>query len=201
MALNSSPDRRMFIAGAGALVLSSATPSFALSGSQAEGLVNSAVADINKVIASGKSEGAMLRDFKKVFSRYADVPTVALSALGPSGRSASAGQKRAYIGAFTDYFTRKYGRRFREFIGGQIEVKGSRKSKSFYEVQSTAKLQGSAPFKVVWLVSDRSGSPRIFNIVIEGINTLTSERVEIGAMLDKRGGDIGKLTADLKKLG
>jgi len=143
----------------------------------------------------------MLRDFKRVFTKYADVPTIALSTLGPTGRGASKAQKRAYISAFTDYFTRKYGRRFREFIGGEISVKGSRKSKSFFEVNSTAKLQGQSPFKVVWLVSDRSGSAKIFNIVIEGVNTLTSERVEIGSMLDKRGGDIGRLTADLKKLG
>ena len=55
--------------------------------------------------------------------------------------------------------------------------------------------------KVTWLVSDRSGSAKIFNIIIEGVNTLTSERAEIGAMLDKRRGDIGALTADLRKLG
>ena len=80
-------------------------------------------------------------------------------------------------------------------------MEGSRKAKSNIEVQSTAKLRGHAPFAVSWLVSDKSGQPKIFNIIIEGVNTLTSERAEIGAMLDKRRGDIGKLTADLKKLG
>lgn len=194
--------RRVLMASALASSLVVTTlPAAALTGGEAEKLVSTAVNDINKIIASGKSETAMLGDFKRVFSKYADVPTIALSTLGPTGRSASNAQKRAYIAAFTDYFTRKYGRRFREFIGGEIAVSGSRQSKSFYEVRSTARLRGQSPFNVVWLVSDRSGSPRIFNIIIEGVNTLTSERVEIGSMLDRRGGDIGRLTADLKKLG
>ncbi|GFE64766.1 MlaC/ttg2D family ABC transporter substrate-binding protein [Litoreibacter roseus] len=202
MVKNNVFTRRTFIAGAAALLATFNTrAASALTGSEAESLVVQAVNDINRIIASGKSENAMLRDFERVFASYADVPTVALSALGPAGRSASNGEKRAYIGAFQDYFTRKYGRRFREFVGGEITVNGSRKTKSFYEVNSIARLRGSSPFRVVWLVSDRSGKPQIFNIIIEGVNTLTSERVEIGAMLDRRGGDIGRLTADLKNAG
>jgi len=192
-------NRRAILAGLAAVSLP--LPSFALSGSQAEGLVNGAVADINKIIASGKSENAMLRDFQRVFERYADVNIIALTTLGPARRSASQAEVRAYVSAFKGYFTRKYGRRFNEFVGGQITVNSSRQSKGNIEVRSTAKLRGSAPFNVTWLVSDRSGSPKIFNIIIEGVNTLTSERAEIGAMLDKRRGDIGKLTADLKRLG
>lgn len=199
MVKNNAFNRRTVLAGMAALTLP--LPAFALSGSQAERLVNSAVADINKIIASGKSESAMLRDFQRVFERYADVNIIALTTLGPARRSASKSEINAYVAAFKGYFTRKYGRRFNEFVGGAIEVEGSRQSKSNIEVRSTAKLRGSAPFKVNWLVSDRSGSPKIFNIIIEGVNTLTSERAEIGAMLDKRKGNIGKLTADLKRLG
>lgn len=194
----SSLSRRTVLAGIAATTLP--LPALALSGSQAESLVQSAVTDINKIIASGKAETAMLRDFERVFARYADVNIIALTTLGPARRSASKAQVSAYVKAFQGYFTRKYGKRFNEFVGGEIKVKGSRKTKSAIEVQSTAKLRGSAPFAVNWLVSDRSGKAKIFNIIIEGVNTLSSERAEIGAMLDRRGGDIGKLTSDLKKL-
>ncbi|MCE8470313.1 ABC transporter substrate-binding protein, partial [Rhodovulum sulfidophilum] len=51
------------------------------------------------------------------------------------------------------------------------------------------------------LVSDRSGKDKFFNIFIEGVNMLASERTEIGAMLDKRRGDIGALTRDLRSAG
>ncbi|WP_298361522.1 phospholipid-binding protein MlaC [uncultured Litoreibacter sp.] len=201
MALNNLPDRRLFLAGLAATAAIGASPAAALSGPQAEQLVNAAVGDINKIIASGKSQNAMIADFERVFARYADVNIIALTTLGAARRTASKAEVNAYVKAFRGYFTRKYGRRFNEFVGGQIIVSGSRKSKSNIEVLSTAKLRGSAPFKVNWLVSDRSGKAKIFNIIIEGVNTLTSERAEIGAMLDRRGGSIARLTADLKKAG
>ena len=199
MVMNNLFSRRTVVASLAALTLP--LPAFALSGPAAEKLVDAAVGDINKIIASGKSASAMQRDFQRVFERYADVNIIALTTLGPARRSASKSEVSAYVKAFKGYFTRKYGNRFNEFVGGKIIVDGSRKSKSNVEVQSTAKLRGSTPFKVSWLVSDRSGKPKIFNIIIEGVNTLTSERAEIGAMLDRRRGDIGALTADLKKLG
>ncbi len=194
-------NRRLFVTGLAAAGALGAGPAQALSGAQAEELVTSAVADINKIIAAGKSQSAMLRDFDRVFGRYADVNIIALTTLGAARRTASQAEVRAYVSAFRGYFTRKYGKRFNEFVGGQLTVTGSRPSKSNIEVRSTAKLRGSAPFNVSWLVSDRSGSPKIFNIIIEGVNTLTSERAEIGAMLDRRGGSIAQLTADLKKTG
>ncbi len=168
MVMNNLFSRRTVVASLAALTLP--LPAFALSGPAAEKLVDAAVGDINKIIASGKSASAMQRDFQRVFERYADVNIIALTTLGPARRSASKSEVSAYVKAFKGYFTRKYGKRFNEFVGGKIIVDGSRKSKSNVEVQSTAKLRGSTPFKVSWLVSDRSGKPKIFNIIIEGVN-------------------------------
>ncbi|MDO7735657.1 MAG: ABC transporter substrate-binding protein [Planktomarina temperata] len=50
-------------------------------------------------------------------------------------------------------------------------------------------------------MSDRSGRNLFFDIIVEGISLLSSERVEIGALLDARNGDIAKLTRDLARLG
>jgi len=104
----------------------------------------------------------------------------------------------AFTKAFQGYISRKYGSRFREFIGGKIEVTDARAIKSYYEVISVAHLKGQAPFDVRWHVSDKSGRNLFFNIIIEGVNMLASERTEIGAMLDKRKGNIDALITDLK---
>ena len=202
--LNETVSRRGFVTtGLGAIAAAGLLPlpAFALTEAAARGLVDQLVADINKVIASGKSESAMIKDFEKLFVKYADVPIMARYALGADGRSASKAQLRAFTKSFQGYIARKYGRRFREFIGGRIEVKSARKIKAGYEVRSTAYLQGQSPFAVTFLVSDRSGRDKFFNMFIEGVNMLLTERTEIGAMLDRRGGNIDKLTADLKKLG
>ena len=70
--------------------------------------------------------------------------------------------------------------------------------KNFFEVKTIAHLRGESPFEVTFLVSDRSGKDKFFNLFIEGVNMLLTERTEIGAMLDKRRGDINGLIADLK---
>nr|WP_149866486.1 ABC transporter substrate-binding protein [Tropicimonas marinistellae] len=175
-------------------------PAFALTTGNAQKLVDALVADINKVIASGKSESAMYRDFEKIFLRYADVPTIARYSLGATARSASSAELNAYTKAFTGYISRKYGKRFREFIGGRLEVNGAKPVKSFVEVSTTAYLRGEDPFEVTFLVSDRSGKSKFFNMFIEGVNMLLTERTEIGAMLDRRGGNLGALTKDLQSI-
>ncbi|WP_425044722.1 MlaC/ttg2D family ABC transporter substrate-binding protein [Primorskyibacter sp. S87] len=196
-------NRRRFLGSSAALVGLAAfpMPALALTESGARNLVDSVVADINKVIASGKSESAMLRDFEKIFVRYADVPIMARYALGPDARQASKAQLRSFTKAFQGYISRKYGRRFREFIGGTVEVKSTRKIKAGYEVKSVAKLRGEAPFEVTFLVSDKSGKDKFFNMFIEGVNLLLTERTEIGAMLDKRKGNLDQLIADLSAVG
>lgn len=176
-------------------------PALALTDAKARALVDQVVAEINKVIASGKSQGAMIGDFERIFSRYADVNIIAQSTLGQDSRRASPAQLRAFTEAFRGYIARKYGKRFREFIGGRIEVKGVRKVKSWHEVASTVYLRGEAPFEVLFLVSDRSGRDLFFDMIIEGVSLRLSERTEIGAMLDRRKGNIDALIADLKQAG
>lgn len=170
----------------------------AMTTERAKTLVDALVADINQVIASGKSEQAMYVEFERIFARYADVPTIASYAMGVDARRATPAQMREFTTVFQRYISVKYGRRFREFIGGQIEVQGARQVKSFYEVKSLAVLRGQAPFEVTFLVSDRSGKDLFFNLFIEGINMLLTERTEIGAMLDRRGGKIDAMIADLR---
>ncbi|QDY69904.1 MlaC/ttg2D family ABC transporter substrate-binding protein [Qingshengfaniella alkalisoli] len=195
-----NPSRRVVLAGLAASPIL-ARPAFAQSTQRAESLVQQLVAEITRIINSGQSEQQMFGSFQQLFARYADVPTIARFSLGADARSASNAQLRAYQDAFGGYIARKYGKRFREFIGGTITVQGSRVDKSFVVVQTTANLRGKSPFAVDFLVSDRSGSDRFFNVIIEGINMLTTERTEIGAMLDQSGGNIDALTQRLRSAG
>jgi phospholipid transport system substrate-binding protein len=192
--------RRGFLLAGASLAALMALPraSHALDTGTARALVDSVVAEINRVINSGRSEGAMYGEFRQIFTRYADVPTIARSTLGPEARQASPQQLAAFTEAFSIYMARKYGARFREFIGGEIVVRNAQPVNNFVEVNGQAVLRGQAPFAVTFLVSDRSGSVKFFDLLIEGISLLKTERTEIGAMLDKRRGNIDQLTADLR---
>lgn len=183
------------------LVAFSGIPTFgwAANAKDAEVLVAKLVADINAVISSGNSEPVMVKQFEKIFKSYADVPTIARYALGNDARALSKPQMERFTKVYSVYVSHKYGRRFREFIGGKIVVQKSRPIKSFFEVETLAHLKGWEPFTVSFLVSNRSGKLLFFNMFIEGINMLLSERTEIGAMLDKRRGNIEQVMEDLQK--
>lgn len=195
--------RRSFIGGlvASGFWLASAPMSFALSVDTSKALVTKLVDDINAVIASGKPEQAMYKDFQKIFSKYADVPTIARYALGADARAASASQMKQFTAAFESYIGRKYGSQFHQFVGGRIEVESAKQVKSFIEVKAMTFMTGEAPFEIKFLVSDKSGKHLFFNMFVEGINMLLTERSEIGSMIDANKGSLDKTIAQLKALG
>ncbi len=200
MGNETSMTRRAFVGGLAGLSVLAAMPGRALaaiSASQAESLIGKVVRDINSIINSGAPEATMIKRFEDVFAKYADVNFIALSALGPDGRSASASQKSAFVKAFRAYIARRYGSRFREFEGGRIDVVSTTQVKSRYEVLTKTTLKGHAPFDVVFIVAAKNG--KFIDMQVEGISIVKSERKEIGAMLDRRKGDLNQLIADLQK--
>ena len=186
------------LAGGAALV---ALPTHALDTNEARALIQQSLDEVYTVINSGQPPAQMYQQFEAIFARYADVDVIARSALGPAARQVSPQQFAAYKQAFQGYIGRKYGARFREFIGSQIEVTDAKPVKSFFVVTSVAKLNGRAPMQVEWHVSDKSGRSKYFNIIIEGVNMLAAERTEIGAMLAQNRGDVAALTAALQQAG
>jgi phospholipid transport system substrate-binding protein len=200
LTLNKQPiARRSFLLGLTSTMV--AGPAFALDKATATQLVDRLVAEINRTINFGGSEAKLLRAFENIFAQYADVNIIARSALGPAARSASSSELSAFILAFRGYIARKYGKRFQEFIGSEIVVKGTKNRGKFFEVEALVRLKGTTAFEVSFRVSDRSGENLFFDIIIEGISLLSSERVEIGALLDARNGNIARLTRDLVNLG
>ena len=193
------PLRRSFLLGLASMAV--AGPAFALDNDGATRLVDQLVSEINRATNSGNSQAKLIAAFEKIFEQYADVKIISRSALGPTARTASAEELDAFSRVFRGYLARKYGKRFQEYIGSAIVVKSTRNRGKFFEVGASVQVKGSEPFEVSFRVSDRSGRKLFFDIIIEGISLLSSERVEMGALLDERNGDIGQLTNDLASLG
>jgi len=193
-------DRRTLLLGLGAAAL---TPSAALAftEAQARALIGQVMTDVQTAIARGRTEAEMIRDFEQIFTRYGDVPVIARSVLGPAARTASERDLAAFTEAFRGYMARKYGRQFRRVTGARADVMGARQVQRYWEVVTTMNLRGEPPFEVRWHVSDRGGRPLFFNLIIEGVNLLAAERQEIGTMLERRGGNIARMTEDLRRAG
>ena len=192
--------RALLASGAGFIAVALIpTASFAITEKSAIDLINKVVADVLTIINSGKSEANMLRDFNSIFVDYGDVTLIAKTALGAPGRMASSGQLSAYIKAFEGYISRKYGRQFRTFEGAVVEFISTRDAggDKGYLVKTIVDNSRQAPFEVEYWVVDRSGRPKFFDLRIEGISLISTERTEIGARLESFGGDIDRLITKL----
>ena len=193
--------RRGFLGLIAAGACLAVTPARAMSGGQATAAIQRAVDEVFAIINSGAAPAQMYQQFEGVFARHADVDAIARSALGPAARQIDKATFAQFRAAMSGYIARKYGKRFREFIGSRIEVGGAKQVKSFWSVGSTAYLNGRSPMQVEWHVSDKTGQPRFFNLIIEGVNMLASEREEVRAMLARRKGDVRAVIADLQHAG
>ena len=194
--------RRDFLGrGVLAVAVLAALPAGAQTGNQAVALVRATVDEVLATVNSGRPPAQRYPAFQSIFNRRADIDAMARAALGPTARQLGAQDFAAFRQAMSGYVARKYGKRFQEFLGGRIEVGAARQLKSFWSVDSTAYLRGQTPTRVEWHVSDRSGQVRFFNLIIEGVSMLASEREEIAAMLARRRGDVRALIADLQRAG
>ena len=195
--------RRAILIASGAAAMVQVLPgkAMALTPASATALVEQVTGEITRIINSGRSESAMIGDFDRMMARYADMPTISQSVLGPPARSASNGQLSAFADAFRGYMARKYGRRFREFIGGSVSVNGAQDTGRYIEVTATVRMPGQGPFEVRFRVWDRSGQARFIDLLIEGVSLVISERSEIGAILDRNGGSIDGTIQTLRGMG
>lgn len=193
--------RRALVRGAAGLGLAFAIlgPAAAQSTSAAQQLVVTLSAELTKLVNSGQPATQVISSFQTLLTRYADMTAVSASVVGPTWRSASAAQKQAFVPAFTNYFAKRYGRTFAEYKNATIEVQGAQDGgKAGVLVNSVVKRPGQSDIRVGWQVSDRSGSARVVNLIIEGVSALANERAEVGAMLDAQGGNLDKLIAQMK---
>lgn len=204
--LPSTPDpvRRGLMLGVASAGLLALMPrgAYALTTGQAEQLVVRVSGEVQAVVNSGKSGSAAAREFVRIFQRYADVPRIAATLLGPPWRQASSSEKSAYVQALTGYLSRKYGRRFEDFRGGTVKVIGSKDlGRKGVIVSSVVSIPGSAPFPVEWHVIEAGGRQTFFDLIIDGLRLLAAERAEVRALYEKNGNSIAGLTQALGGVG
>lgn len=193
--------RRDVLAGAAglSLALALARPASADTVSAAQGLVTALSGELQKMVNSGQGLSQQIATFQQIIGRYADMGPVAASILGQPWRTATDAQKQAFVSAFTGYFARKYGNTFSQYKNASIQVTGAKDAgKSGVLVNSSVIRPGQENVAVDWQISDRSGSAKVVNLIIEGVSMLANERAEVGAMLDASGGSLDGLITKMK---
>lgn len=176
-----------------------AQPAFAFDTSKAEELTADIIAEMLIFIDSEMPLEAKIEAFRGMINERADMPTIARFSLGAAWREANDTQKADYLDVFDDYIAAKYGRQFTRFDGQTMVVKSSLDAgrRGIVVLTELDQRDGSEPIRIEWQYSDRSGAPRIVDIIVEGVSLLSSERQEIGARLDELRGNLDQLILTL----
>jgi phospholipid transport system substrate-binding protein len=200
MPINDRATRRQLLGGIAALAALAAlgAPARAATTAGATAFVTGLTQELLALVTSGQPDARVYSGFESILARYADMPAIAASVLGPPWRGASPAQKQAFVAAFQHYLSRRYGKQFRDYRSAKFQVTGARDGGKAGILVATKVLRpGQDAIAVDWQVSDRSGQTKVVNLIIEGVSMLATERAQIGAMLDAQKGSLDRLTAQL----
>ncbi|MEQ9491631.1 MAG: ABC transporter substrate-binding protein [Alphaproteobacteria bacterium] len=116
--------------------------------------------------------------------------------LGPYRRRATEEQLKAFEVALEDYVVYTYAWRFEAYSGQKFEtgrvMDGRRDSKI---VESRLYPQNDAPpILVEWHVENIGGSWRIFDIVVENVSMVVTQKADFQSVLSSNNGSVEKLT-------
>ena len=158
----------------------------------------------NDLVATSKKELSIdeqKTELEKLFQKYVDIPIIARAVLGKSWRNANTNQRAKFVNAFKNYVSIKYGRQFSEFKGTTLEIVKSRDTltKAGVLVSTVVVVPGNPSLKVVWQVSDGSGSLKLIDLRVEGISMLSTERQEFRSRLKKFNGSLDRLILEISK--
>ncbi|MEM6621833.1 MAG: ABC transporter substrate-binding protein [Pseudomonadota bacterium] len=194
-------DRRSVMSlGIGGAALLAVGPAFALTEDEARRHVEGTITELLGLLKDTTSVGAIAPKLRAIMETRSNMPQIARFSAGRVWLDMSDAQRSRYTDAFAHFVSVVYARQFVGFTGNpniQISKILDAGRKGFL-VQTPLISPSGTPLSVEWLISDRGGKVEVVDIVVEGISMAVTQREEIAAMFESRGGDIEQLIATLK---
>ncbi len=194
---------RRAVLGAG-LVLC-VRPAGALTEDAATSVVRAAIDDIVALISNGAGPDEAAPALRRIMERRSSLPDLARYCAGPFWAEMTEAERAAYTDAFAFHVSRTYSRQFRSYDAREAEIRRHIRVDGVVDAGRKGRLVKVAitppnlpPIDMRFLVSDRPGRPVIVDMMVEGISMARTQREIIVAMLEARGGDIGRTIADLR---
>lgn len=135
-----------------------------------------------------KGRSARVTAFHNMLRRYGDVPSIAAYALGREGRSLNTAQKREFYSVFGGYMARKYSSKLKDLNLNELHVQNvrtqTRGSRTIYTVEAIITRHGRSSAEVEFDLHHRGGTLLFYNMRIEGISMLLTERRRMGELFD-----------------
>ena len=179
-----------------AAVLSSVSAVAAPDPSQPVKAVSAAVHQISRNGAGAAREGAI----RQVLHDDFDLAWTARQVLGAHWEAATPGQRERFVAALETSEARAYGERLGMLSGATLAIdKVTPRGAGAWTVDSNVESLGDLPaLRLSWEVHDNGQGPRIVDVKVAGVSLFMTRRSEFNAVIQKNGGAIEPLVAELE---
>ena len=133
-----------------------------------------------------------------ILKSYFDVKSIGKWVLGRHWRKASAAERSEYLGLFEDLIVKTYAVRFKSYSNEKIKLTGTASRGQTAIVKSVIERGSQQPVRVDWRVTYPDGQYKIFDVVIEGVSMIQTQRSEFSSVIRRNGGRVSGLIATLK---
>ncbi|NCT40157.1 MAG: ABC transporter substrate-binding protein [Alphaproteobacteria bacterium] len=142
------------------------------------------------------------KHFSELLNRSFDMATIGRFALGKYWRLASPEQRDEYQKLFREMIVEVYSRRFGEYDGQNLDIRGSRAGqKDDVTVNSVIVPQGSGQdVKVDWRLRKKNGQYKVIDVVVEGVSMALTQRSDFSSVIQRGGGEVSVLIEHLREI-
>ncbi len=152
--------------------------------------VHKVAEDVLEVVQSNKSDAMVRQELEGIFSRYIDIEWVGRFVLGRHWRTASEAQKQNFIKAYRAFMIGSYTDRLKEYSGEHYQVNLPRDlSDNKYALTMELFRNQGKPVLIDYKIRADGGTYKIYDIVVEGISLITTQRSEFDSVVSRKGVD------------
>lgn len=135
----------------------------------------------------------------KLFSNSVDIAWVGRFVMGRFWKQATESQKTAYLKEYQKFLIKHYTARFTDYTSGSFTIT-SVKDDGDNEYTVSMQLQGNnkkeEPVLVDYRVRGQEGTFKIFDVIVEGVSLITTQRSEFASVITQH--DIDYLITQLR---
>src|SRR5712691_9205984 len=152
-----------------------------------------------QVLGPGVPAAQRVARFRELFHNDFDVPGIGQFVLGRYWRTATPEEQHEFLGLFQEYIVRAYSARLAEYAGEPFRVTGSRPNGDETVVNSQIVRGNGTPIGVDWYLIGGTGGYRITDVYVGGVSMKVTQRDEFGSIIQRNGGHVSALIAQLQQ--
>ena len=171
-----------------------ASPSMAGNEEQASKYIENLAGKTLEIIQTKQNRDVKKDRLEKLFAGSVDIDWVGKFVMGRYWHKATDDQKKRYLKAYRDFVIGHYATRFSEYSSGKFTITGTSKLSDEDEYLINMQLDDSGttngePVLVDYKVRKAEKSFLVFDVIIEGVSMITTQRSEFASVITRNGLD------------